>query len=938
MNLRKLFLAVLAFVACIATAQQMPPIPVDENVRIGKLDNGLTYYIRYNNWPENRANFYIAQKVGSIQEEETQRGLAHFLEHMCFNGTKHFPGNEVMRYCESIGVQFGRDLNAYTSIDETVYNISNVPTTRQSALDSCLLILSDWSGALLLEDKEIDEERGVIHEEWRMRSSASSRLLERNLPKLYPGSKYGLRYPIGTMEVIDNFKYNELRDYYAKWYHPLNQGVIIVGDVDVDYMEAKIKEYFGGFKAPENPAPIVAESVPDNAEPIIIVDKDKEQNSSDVEIFFKHETFPNEMKDNMGYLVYNYVRNAMANMLNNRLSESALDPACPYVNAYAYDGSYIFSKTVDAFAVNASPKDMSRTADALKAALIEVKRAAQYGFTATEFERFKSDYLSSLEKQYSNKDKRTNDALYAPLKENFLDNEPMPSLDWRYEVMKQLVPMIPVEAVNEFIGRIDLANDSNVVIINFNNEAEGNVYPTEAGLLAALNEARGTEVTAFVDNVKNEPLITKLPKKGKIKKETKDEVLGYTTLELSNGVKVILKKTDYKKDQVLMSGFGFGGQTLYGESDYVNLQVFDDVIGASGLGSFSSVELRKALAGKIANADLTIGQTETRLSGSSTPGDVETMLQMAWLYFTNINKDQSSFDNLMGQYQVQLKDRELNPDVVLSDSLTATLYGHNKRTEPLTVASLAKVSYDRILQIAKERTASAKGWTFYIVGNYDEETIRPLICQYLAALPAKGKEVKSKREINMAKGEVNNTFALKQETPKSNAYMMWHSTSMPMTLKNDICVDVAGQILSMIYLDKIREKESAAYSVGAYGSASIGADDYRMFNIFAYCPMKPEKREIAIAILNEEVKKLETECDAEKLAKCKEFMLKQIGDKVKTNGYWLGAISNYQRFGYDEYTDYVKTVEALTPADICNFMKEFNAAGNHISVVMMPGE
>ena len=287
-----LALALLALGGTIQAQSQMPPIPRDPAVRIGKLDNGLTYYIRYNNWPEKRANFYIAQKVGSLQEEESQRGLAHFLEHMCFNGTEHFPGDALLRYCESLGVKFGADLNAYTAIDETVYNIDNVPTTRQSALDSCLLILRDWAGSLALDPKEIDQERGVIHEEWRLRTSASSRMFERNLPKLYPGSKYGLRYPIGLMSVVDNFKYKELRDYYEKWYHPSNQGIIVVGDVDVDHVEAEIKKLFGPMKNPANASPVVTENVPDNNTPIVIIDKDKEQTSSVVQMMMKREATP----------------------------------------------------------------------------------------------------------------------------------------------------------------------------------------------------------------------------------------------------------------------------------------------------------------------------------------------------------------------------------------------------------------------------------------------------------------------------------------------------------------------------------------------------------------------------------------------------------------------------------------------------------------------
>ena len=939
MKLRNLIAAVLLMAAAAVQAQmpEMPPVPLDDAVRIGKLDNGLTYYIRYNNWPENRANFYIAQKVGSIQEEESQRGLAHFLEHMAFNGSDNFKGNNLIEWLRSIGVEFGRDLNAFTSIDRTVYNIDNVPTTRQSALDSCLLILRDWADGLTLDPEEIDKERGVIHEEWRLRTDASSRMFERNLPAIYPGSKYGERYPIGLMSVIDNFKPQELRDYYEKWYHPTNQGIIVVGDVDVDKTEAKIKELFGSIKNPDPIIPVVDEPVPDTPDPIIIVDKDKEQTTSEVDLIFKHEVFPDSLKQTMAFPLYNYMKRAAMSMLNKRLTEAAQQPDCPFVSAYAMDGTYIYAKTCDAFMLDASPKTPEQTEAALKAIFTEARRAAEHGFTPSEYSRFKSDYLSNLEKQYSNKDKRYSRQFVQECLGHFLDNEPMPSIDFTYQLMQQLVPNIPVEAINEYIKELVPETNENTVVINFNNEAEGAVYPTVENLLAAVNEARAAEVEAFVDNVKDEPLITTLPKAGTIKKETRNEKLGYTELLLSNGVRVLLKKTDYKKDQVILNGRGPGGNSLYGPADYVNAQVFDQVIGISGLGNFSSTELEKALAGKIANANLQMSEKYMTADGNCTPKDAETMFQMLYLYFTNINKDEKSFATLMNQMEVQLKNRDLTPEVALSDSLTATMYGHDPRKAPLTTASLPQISYDRILQMAKERTASAKGWTFRIVGNYDEETIRPLICQYLAALPAKGKPTAGKKVSFIQKGQIDNVFNRKMETPKSTAYMIWTNEDMPYTLENSIKVDIAGQILTMIYLKKIREEASAAYTCGAVGRASKDENENEIL-LLAYCPMKPEKKDEAMSIMEAEVPALAETCDAEMLQKTKELLLKQIDDQAKTNAYWDNVINVFDRYGIDEYTDYKAIVEAQTPESISAFMKEFIKAGNRIKVAMLPEE
>ena len=937
-NYKKLLVAALLFVAGASTtmAQQMPAIPTDPDVKIGKLDNGLTYYIRHNAWPEQRAEFYTAQRVGSIQENDDQRGLAHFLEHMCFNGTENFKGNDIVKWCETIGVKFGRDLNAYTSIDQTVYNISNVPTTREGIVDSCLLILHDWADGLLLEAEEIDKERGVIHEEWRMRTSAQMRMLERDLPRLYPNSKYGYRMPIGLMEIIDNFKPEVLRAYYEKWYRPDNQAIIVVGDVDVDKVEQKIKNLFGSIKMPANPAAVVAENVPDNKEAIIVVDKDKEMQYSIVELMFKSDPIPDEIKENMQYLVINYMKNACLGMLNDRLAELAQKADCPFLQGSVDYGQYLLSKTKDAFEVSVLPKE-GQTEAALKAAFIEARRAAQFGFTATEYQRYKSNFISQLDKQYSNKDKRFNSQFVNTYVQNYLAKEPIPSLDDYYQVMKQLAPALPLEAVNELMKGFFEDKDSNMVVLNFNQEKEGAVYPTEASLKKAIDEARATQIEAYVDNVKNEPLITTMPKAGKIQKEVAGKKFDYKELTLSNGAKVILKQTDLKKDQVILSGEGFGGSSLYGEADFANIKMFDDVIEASGLGNFSHTELEKALAGKIASASLSLSSDRAHISGSSTPADVETMLQLVYLYFTNINKDQESYDNMMKTTELMLKNKLLQPESVFSDSLSLTLTCHDKRQAPLATEDLKNVSYDRILQMAKEQTSNAAAFTFTIIGNYDEATIRPLIEKYLGALPSQKKIVKGKDVEKLFKGEVINDFTRKMETPKAIAVMTWMNDKMDYSLQNVIRTSMVGQILTMIYTEKIREEASAAYSVAA--QSGISRDDFRtLTQVLVYCPMKPEKGDIATKSMKEEVENLAKSVDAEKLNKVKEYMLKDIDDQAKTNNYWLRQINRLRLFGVDTHTDYKATVQAQTPESIAAFMQEFLKPGNRAEVIMLPEE
>lgn len=939
MKIKHLFVAAVLFItgtaAVMAQGMQMPPIPVDNAVRIGKLPNGLTYYIRHNDYPEHRVNFYIAQRVGSIQEEENQRGLAHFLEHMAFNGSENYPGDKLLEYMRSIGVEFGRDLNAYTAIAETVYNIDNVPSKNIAALDSCLLVLKDWSNGLTLATEEIDKERGVIENEWRLRSSPMQRMMERNLETIYPGSKYGRRMPIGTMEVVKNFKPEVLRQYYHKWYRPDNQAIIVVGDIDVDRTEQKIKEMFSGIKLDPNAAPVVAEPVPDNNEAIIVVDKDKEQQFNIVQIMFKHDDVPDSMKTSLAYMVQQYALNLSLQMLNARLAEVGQNPECPYLQAYVSDGDYIYAKSKDAFAVVCIPKP-GQTEAAISAAVREVMRATMFGFTPTEFVRAKSEYMSQLEKVYTNRNKRENGVYCELYTRNFIDNEPIPSIEDEYSIMQQISPMIPVEAINEVMKELVSVTDTNLVVMSFNTEKEGTVYPTAESIKKAIDTVHGEKLTAWVDNVKQEPLIAKMPAKGKITGEKENKTLGYKELTLSNGARVLLKKTDFKDDEVVIDATSKGGSSLLGDEDIVNAKVFDMAIGASGLGNFSNTELEKALAGKQANANLQLFNLHEGLSGSSTPKDLETLFQLTYLYFTDVRKDEKSFAQLMTTLETMLKNQALSPDAAFSDSLMSTLYCHNPRYATLKLEDLKKVNYDRILQIAKERTADAGDFTFTIVGNFDEATIRPLIEQYIASLPAKGKKENWKKVSTYAKGNAENKFTRKMETPKANAYMYWYNLTTPYSLENAVAASAAGQVLEMIYLKKIREDAGAAYSAGATGMASLGGDT-PFTALIGICPMDPDKSDMAIKIMEEEAKKLCTTVDADMLNKVKELMLKRADENAKTNSYWVSTINNLDEYGVDTYTNYKNVVNALTPEKVAKMVKDvIFKGGNSVKVIMLP--
>ena len=923
-------------VAMVAQEMQLPEIPIDDQVRIGKLDNGLTYYIRHNEYPEHVANFYIAQRVGSIQEEENQRGLAHFLEHMAFNGSEHFPGNGIIDFTRSLGVEFGSDLNAYTSIDQTVYRVCNVPTKRATAVDSCLLILKDWSNGLLLAEEEIVKERDVVHNEWRMGEGPQQRMQTRDLEKLYPGSKYGKRLPIGLMSVVDNFKRQELADYYKKWYRPDNQAIIVVGDIDVDHIEAEVKKLFSGIVVPEDAAQVELEDVPDNNEAIYVFDKDREMPVNQVIVMMKHDATPDEEKSSVAYLIQDYVFDVTSSMLNARLTEMTQEAECPFVQAFGGNEQYLLSKTKESFSLVGVPKE-GKDMETLAALIREAKRARDFGFTATEYERAKSNYLANLEKAYTNRDKRKNDEYGNAYRDHYLSNEPIPSLEYLYQTMNQIVPMLPVDVINQVLPELICETDSNLVVWEMAREAEGLSYPTEAMMAAAVQKARAEKLEAYVDNVKEEPLMLpeNMPKKGKIVKESENTVLGYKELKLSNGATVLLKKTDFKDDEVQLQAFARGGKSLYGPADYNNLKLFDELIGYSGIGNFSSNELQKALAGKKCNADATMAVTRQYMTAHSTPKDLETMFQMMYLYFTNIKKDEKQVQNLMTQLELALKNKNLQPTAVFSDSLTNCMYAHNPRFANLQAEDLAGISYDRVLEIAKERFSNAGQFTFVIVGNFDEQTIRPLLEQYVASLPATKKKADKFRDVRTTfQGKVSNQFTVKTDSPNAMSYLVWQAP-MDYTLENEVKADAIGQILQQIYLATIREQESAAYTCGAVGRFDL-AGTQPLLRLIGVSQGNPEKNARAVELLYKGFNDNMNSIDADALQKVKEFMLKQADVDAKSNNHWVNVLTTWKDYGIDTQTNYKKVVESLTAESLQQFMKKVSGAGNLLECIMMP--
>ncbi|MCD8185742.1 MAG: insulinase family protein [Rikenellaceae bacterium] len=627
----------LGIFSCAAMAQAPQQLPIDPQVRVGVLDNGLTYYIRHNELPKDRAEFHIAQKVGSMQEEESQRELAHFLEHMAFNGTTHFPDKTMLEYLESIGAKFGANVNAYTSFDETVYTLMNIPVTRPGIVDSCLLILYDWSCGIALVDEEIDNERGVIHEEWRTGQSAQMRIFDQILPVIFEGSRYGHRLPIGLMEVVDHFPYQDIRDYYHKWYRPDLQGLIIVGDIDVDYVEAKIKAMFSDIPLDDDRAERIYHEVPDNREPIVALATDKEMKNVRTTILYKKDIFPREYRNTPDYYVDGYLQSMISSMLNTRYSELVQSPDPPFLSAGTFSGAIMgITKTKDAFNVVAI-SDEDHIERGLRTVVQEVQRAVQHGFTPSEYERARANFLNGMESAYNEREKQRNSSYTDEYTRAFLDGEPIPGIELEYNLFNQLAPMLPVEAVNEYMKT--LVTDDNIIITVQGPEKEGLVYPSREEILTIFREATETRMEPYREEVSDEPLISEFPQPGTIVKTEKDTIFDATVWTLSNGATVVVKPTTFKNDQIVMTGFSPGGTSVIDDRYIRELNFINSAPALGGLGNFSAVNLGKVLAGRNATASAGLGELTQNVSARCAPRDLETMMQLVYLQFTGVRQD-----------------------------------------------------------------------------------------------------------------------------------------------------------------------------------------------------------------------------------------------------------------------------------------------------------
>ena len=929
-----LFSTFFAMVGLCTFAQSLPQDPA---VRVGRLDNGLTYYLRHNAKEAGLADFYIAQRVGSILEEPRQRGLAHFLEHMAFNGTKHFPGKDgklgIVPWCETIGVKFGANLNAYTSVDQTVYHIGSAPLKREGILDSCLLVLNDWSHYILLEDKEIDKERGVIHEEWRTRRAgmAMQRLMEDAMPTIYKGSKYEDCLPIGSMDIVDHFPYQDLRDYYQKWYRPDLQAIVVVGDIDVNQVEQKIKTLFSPIPKAVNPAERVYYPVPDNDKMIVTIQKDKEQPIVMAHVYMKRDATPDNQKNNEQYVRADYVDGLIGSMLNVRLSELRQLPNPPFMSATGRGSTFFVSRTKEAFSMSVSCKQ-DNILGGLAAAVAEAERVRQHGFTQSELARAKKLALTAAERHYKERNDRRNSYFVNQCVNHFLTSEPLTSEEFDLQMTQKLDREVTLDEVNR--AARELITDKNQVCVLYAPDKESVALPTEAQLEQTVLKAQQQQYEPYVEQKLADQLISKLPKPGKIVIE-KPYKHGFTELTLSNGMKVYARTTDFTADQVQFKMRADGGTSLYGDEDIPNFSLISSSITDAGVGDFDAMTLRKMLTGKAVRVAPSVGSRGQSISGSGSVKDIKTMFELAWLYFTQPRRDTTAFNSLINRTRSFLSNRNASPKVDYNDSIRAILYGHHPRMEPVTQQVIDKADYDRIFQIYKERFSDAANFKTVIIGNYDEQQLRQMLCQYLATLPATNKHEQTNysRVPQIVGGEKVVKFSKPQATPLANV-SIYLTADVPFTPQSDLELDFLKRCLSIAYTDSVREEKGGTYGVSV--DFDLDKDDRPNATMKISYNADPSRYDELNPIIYQQLKNIADHGPAAtSMQKVKEYLTKQYAQAAITNDYWSYIIWHELDDDVDFDRDYCRMFNDMTAANVQRMAQQLLAAKRCIEVTML---
>lgn len=934
-NKMKHFLTIVAlFFACNIYAQQ-GKIDNDNTIRKGILPNGMTYYIRHNAQTKGVADFYIAQKVGSILEEKRQRGLAHFLEHMAFNGTKHFPGNTlqpgIVAWCESVGIKFGANLNAYTSVDQTVYNISAAPVTREGVIDSCLLILNDWSHELLLTDKEIDKERGVIEEEWRTRRSgmAMQRLSEQAMPVIYAGTKYSDCMPIGNIDIVRTFPYNDLRDYYSKWYRPDLQAIIVVGDINEDKIEEKIKKLFAKIPLPQNPAHRIYYPIGNNEKMILYTATDKEQPTVNFTLYMKRDVTPKQERNTIQNYADDYKTNILRMAINDRLEELSRTKNAPFISASVRSGNFFLASTKDAFELSGVLKE-GKVIEAIQLLVGEVERARANGITIDELKRGKAEMLSYAENDYNDRSNRRNGEFVEQCVQNFLEETPIIEPEKELEIVRKLDKTVTIDDVNALAKTI--ITNQNQVVTMFGPDKNTFKMPTNSSIENAILKAQKQHYTPYkTQNTLTERLVTKLPKPGSIISE-RTYKYGYTEFTLSNGLKVYVRPTNFEPDEVNLKLFSLGGKNIYPDSEMPNLTYLMAGATIGGVAQYNDLTLEKMLAGKTATVTPFIDNDTRGMAGTSNVKDTKTLLELVYLYFTQPRKDPQAFKNLMEQQQEFLTNAHVNPMLAYNDTLHKVAYATN-RMESMNKEQLKRVNYNRIMHIYKELFANAANFKLILTGNININKLKPLLCQYIATLPSNNtKETIGTYEPKLVDGKKTYIFHKKQTTPTAITTIVIKG-KMEYNNRNELLMDAIGQLLRIVYTEKVREDKGGTYSVQVSGNLQHHPNDEALLRIAFQTD--PQKYNDLIPIVYKELEKMATEGPSQQdLDKVKAYELKVYNQVLRMNNYWEYVLYTDLYNGIDVDTDFRYIVENMTCDDIRTTLRNLLNQNNCIEVTM----
>jgi len=931
--MKKIILASLLVLSALlikAAPPQGEQVPVDPDYRIGKLDNGLTYYIRHNTEPAGRASYYIIQNVGAILEKDNQNGLAHFLEHMAFNGTKHFPGKTLLSTLEKHGVAFGRNINAYTSFDETVYNLSDVPVDKPGLIDTCLMILADWSDFLTLDEEEINKERGVILEEWRSRRNAQWRMLTQMLPVVYEGSMYAKRDIIGDTAVINNFDPETLRAFYHDWYRTDLQAIAVVGDFNVDEVEAKIREIFSPIPAIENPIPRPENLLAPKKGTTYLLVTDPEAPRTTVSLMIL-DARPDTRERDLDYIREGYITSLMNAMMNNRFSEIVQKGTPPFI-AGGLSYSADLPRNYNALTLAAYTND-GQEAGGFEAAVTELERARRHGFTQGELNRARAEMLSNFENLYKQKDKISNDEWASQIRDHFLTGEPLPSLDLQYDYYKKILPEITVKEVNSRLQEL-VKDDNRFIYIQGPDDKE---HMTEAEAMAIIEKVTAADIKPYEDVTGGTDLISGELTGAEIVNSVPLPQFGATEWTLANGAKVVFRHADYEKDNVTISGYAFGGSSFYPDSLEPALNLFPTVVSMYGAGEFDNVALTKMLAGKKASVSLGIQETMQTVTGASTPKDFETMMQLLYLRFARPNFNKEAYDAIMGRFKAVITMMLKDPNKIMSDSLSMNMSNYHPRTFLMTPESMNLIQYEDINYIYETAFDDASAFTFFITGNIEEAAARDMASLYIGALPSKYQS-ETYRNLGMEQpeGTVRKEIPIPLTVPKATVIMSYSADSKYKPSEY-LAMDVLKGILDLVYTEKVREEEGGTYGVSVNASVEKRPEEKSMLMVVFEC--NPERAEELKAIIYKELEDIAKNGPRQiDLDKTVSNMLKTREEELEHNSYWANTIRNYYLNGIDrnDSSNYADILNKLTVKKMKKAAKKFLSKADLLEMVFVP--